>query len=74
MDKKTADKILNKIHTGIKTICADCDLVVEAAIEDMEIKNRPSRELAAICKPSVSSQQIRLPCPLRQSAQELTDR
>ena len=40
MDKETADKILNKIHTGIKTICADCDLVVEAAIEDMEIKKQ----------------------------------
>ena len=51
MDKETADKILNKIHTGIKTICADCDLVVEAAIEDMEIKKQTFRELAAICKP-----------------------
>ncbi len=51
MDKATADKILAKIHTGTKTICSDCDLVVEAAIEDMEIKKQTFRELSAICKP-----------------------
>ena len=61
MDKETADKILNKIHTGIKTICADCDLVVEAAIEDMEIKNRPSESWLRSVNRSVSSQPIRLP-------------
>ena len=38
MAKEDADKILARIHTGVKTICSDCDLVVEAAIENMEIK------------------------------------
>lgn len=51
MDKATADKILSKIHPGTKSICADCDLVVEAAIEDMEIKKQTFKELSAICKP-----------------------
>ena len=50
MAKEDADKILARIHTGVKTICSDCDLVVEAAIENMEIKKQPFKELAAICK------------------------
>ena len=50
MAKEDADKILARIHTGVKTICSDCDLVVEAAIENMEIKKQTFKELAAICK------------------------
>ena len=40
------------ITTGVKDICGDCDLVVEAAIENMEIKKQTFKELDAICKPS----------------------
>ena len=47
MAKEDADKILARIHTGVKTICSDCDLVVEAA---MEIKKQTFKELGAICK------------------------
>lgn len=50
MAKEDADKILPRIHTGVKTICSDCDLVVEAAIENMEIKKQTFKELGAICK------------------------
>lgn len=50
MAKEDADKILARIHTGVKTICNDCDLVVEAAIENMEIKKQTFKELGAICK------------------------
>ena len=50
MAKEDADKILARIHTGVKTICSDCDLVVEAAIENMEIKTQTFKELGAICK------------------------
>ena len=50
MAKEDADKILARIHTGVKTICRDCDLVVEAAIENMEIKKQTFKELGAICK------------------------
>ena len=50
MAKEDADKILARIHTGVKTICSDCDLVVEAAIENMEIKKQTFKELSAICK------------------------
>ena len=50
MAKEDADKILARIHTGVKTICSDCNLVVEAAIENMEIKKQTFKELGAICK------------------------
>ena len=50
MAKEDADKILARIHTGVKTICSDCDLVVEAALENMEIKKQTFKGLAAICK------------------------
>ena len=51
MDQAAADAILAKITTGVKDICGDCDLIVEAAIENMEIKKQTFRELDAICKP-----------------------
>lgn len=51
MDQAKADAILAKITTGVKDICTDCDLVVEAAIENLEIKKQTFKELAAICKP-----------------------
>ena len=31
---------------------ADCDLVIEAVVEDLEVKNRAWRELDAICRPA----------------------
>ena len=51
MEQAAADAILAKITTGTKEICKDCDLVIEAAIENMEIKKQTFRELDAICKP-----------------------
>lgn len=52
MTQEDADKILAKITTGVKDICGDCDLIVEAALEVMEIKKQTFKELDAICKPS----------------------
>ncbi len=46
--KKTqeeADKITAKIETGLNDICADADLVVEAALEVMDIKKNLFKEL-----------------------------
>ena len=51
MEQAAADAILAKITTGTKEICTDCDLIVEAAIENMEIKKQTFKELQAICKP-----------------------
>lgn len=50
MEQAAADAILAKITTGVKTICTDCDLVVEAALENMDIKKQTFRELQDICK------------------------
>ena len=50
MTQKAADAILNKITTGVKDICTDCDLVVEAALENMQIKKQTFKELQDICK------------------------
>ena len=46
--KKTqeeADKITAKIQTGLNDICADADLVVEAALEVLDIKKTLCKEL-----------------------------
>lgn len=51
MEQAEADAILSRICTGTKEICADCDLVIEAAIENMEIKKQTFKELDGICKP-----------------------
>ncbi len=48
MAQEDADKILAKITTGVKTICTDCDLVVEAALEVMDIKKQTFKELQDI--------------------------
>lgn len=50
MTQEAADAVLAKITTGIKTICTDCDLVVEAALENMQIKKQTFKELQDICK------------------------
>ena len=50
MEQAAADAILGKITTGVKTICTDCDLVVEAALEVMDIKKQTFKELQDICK------------------------
>ena len=50
LDAAAEEKILAKISTGVKTICTDCDLIVEAAIENMKIKKDTFKELQDICK------------------------
>ncbi len=50
MSQEDADKVLAKITTGVKTICTDCDLIVEAALEVMDIKKQTFKELQDICK------------------------
>ena len=50
MEQDKADAILAKITRGVKAICTDCDLVVEAALEVMDIKKQTFKELQDICK------------------------
>ena len=48
MDQAKADAILAKITTGTKDICKDVDLVVEAALEVMSVKQQTFKELQDI--------------------------
>ena len=71
MEQAAADAILAKITTGVKDICTDCDLIVEAAIENMEIKNRTFKELQDICKADAILLQIHLLYQSQKSVQDL---
>ena len=50
MDQAAADAVLAKITTGTKEICGDCDLIVEAALEVMDVKKQTFKELQDIVK------------------------
>ena len=51
MTQEAVDAIVAKITPGLKeNLCADCDLIVEAAFENMEVKQTTFKELDAICK------------------------
>ena len=52
MDAAAAEAVLNRITTGTKDICSDCDLIVEAAFESMDVKKQTFEELQAIAKPT----------------------
>ena len=52
MTQEAAEAILSHITTGTKDICADCDLIVEAAFESMDVKKQTFTELMAIAKPA----------------------
>jgi 3-hydroxybutyryl-CoA dehydrogenase len=48
MDQAKADAILAKITTGTKDICTEADLIVEAALEVMSVKQQTFKELQDI--------------------------
>ncbi|MDD5792542.1 MAG: 3-hydroxyacyl-CoA dehydrogenase NAD-binding domain-containing protein [Erysipelotrichaceae bacterium] len=53
-EKISAEKgaeIMNRITTGLKDICGDCDMVIEVCPERMDIKKATFTELQAIVKP-----------------------
>ena len=51
MEQAAVDAILAKITPGLKEdLCKDCDLIVEAAFENMEVKKTTFKELDEICK------------------------
>lgn len=49
MDENKSKEILGKITTGLKDKAAGCDLVLEAALENMELKKELFGELQKIC-------------------------
>ena len=52
MTADAAQAILDRITTGTKDICGDCELIVEAAFESMDVKKQTFTELMAIAKPT----------------------
>ncbi|MFR5619648.1 MAG: 3-hydroxyacyl-CoA dehydrogenase NAD-binding domain-containing protein [Clostridium sp.] len=65
-----ADAILAKITTGVKDICTDCDLIVEAALEVMDVKKQTFKELQDIVtEEDCILLQIHLLCLLQRSVQ-----
>ncbi len=50
MTQEAADKITGKIETGILAGCGDCDIIVESALEDIDIKKDLFMQLDNICK------------------------
>ena len=73
MTQEKADAIVAAITPGLKEdLCADCDLVVEAAFEDMKVKQTTFGELDKICKPE--SLPTLLLCPSPRSARALAVR
>ena len=51
MDEADARAILDRITIGTNDICTDCDLIVEAAFENMDVKKATFTELMRIAKP-----------------------
>lgn len=52
LDQAEVDRRLAAITPGLKEdICADCDLIVEAAFEDVKVKQDTFSALDKICKP-----------------------
>ncbi|MEA4894179.1 MAG: 3-hydroxyacyl-CoA dehydrogenase NAD-binding domain-containing protein, partial [Oscillospiraceae bacterium] len=52
LSRETAVAVISKITAGLKEdLCGDCDLIVEAAFEDMAVKKQTFGELDKICKP-----------------------
>ena len=46
--KEAGDAIISKIKVGLSDICSDCDLIVEVALEKMEVKQQIFKELQNI--------------------------
>ena len=52
IDQEKVDAILSRIKAGVKEdLCADCDLIVEAAFENLSVKQVTFGELDKLCKP-----------------------
>ena len=52
LEQEAVDGWLAAITPGLKEdLCADCDLIVEAAFENMQVKQDTFAQLDAICKP-----------------------
>jgi 3-hydroxybutyryl-CoA dehydrogenase len=51
MEQVMADAAMAKLTIGLNDAAADCDLVIEAALEDINLKKELFAQLNSICKP-----------------------
>lgn len=51
LDQATAEQINDRIKAGLVEDCSDCDLIVEAVLEEMAVKKDTFKALDAITKP-----------------------
>lgn len=51
LEQAVADRVNARITAGLLEDCADCDLVVEAVLEEMSVKRETFKALDAIAKP-----------------------
>ncbi len=50
MSREAEEWNLNKITTGTLEGCADCDIIIESALEDIDIKKNIFKQLDELCK------------------------
>lgn len=51
LEQVVADQVNSRISAGLLEDCADCDLVVEAVLEEMSVKRETFKSLDSIVKP-----------------------
>ena len=51
MEQEAADRIIDRITIGMLEDCADCDLIVEAVLEEISVKKETFKALDDITKP-----------------------
>ena len=51
MEQEAANQIIARITTGVLEDCTDCDLVIEAVLEEMSVKKETFTALDTIAKP-----------------------
>lgn len=71
VDRKTADKYLEKIQEGNLDIVRDVDLLVEAVVENLEVKKQVFKTLDSICKPDCVFATNTSSLPIKAIAEEL---
>lgn len=49
LTEKETERIVKRIHAGSKADCKDCELIIEAAVENLDIKKETFCELKKIC-------------------------
>ena len=50
MEQAEAEAAAQRLTTGSREICKDCDMIVEAALEDMQVKRQTFEALDTLCR------------------------